>query len=32
MHDAVKSKSSEIRNKIKAFPDLDWQSEIDDLK
>ena len=32
MHDIAKSESSEIRNKMKTFPDLDWQSEIDELK
>jgi len=32
MHDIAKSESAEIRNKIKIFPDIDWQSEIDELK
>jgi|MDTB01.2.fsa_nt_gb DNA repair exonuclease SbcCD ATPase subunit len=32
IHDRAKSDSSEIRNKMRSFPSIDWEQEIDDLK
>ena len=32
MHEIAKLKSSDIRNKAKLYPDIDWDEEIDNLK